>query len=190
MFLKKIYEKGVTDQDLYYLSTPSGKRTLDAIAGLIEEMRLEYEEDRFFFEVNYERDLLDLIQEGHYVLVNNLCILERIPIRELGSGEKEIFIFTIKEDLCTHDVITQIGDCGFHPAGLVELLHFRLNIPDSEITKVVVINPLNNYGVQYCSVVYKNNARIFLDLAWFHYEGKWPKGTKFMVHKQNLFAIP
>jgi len=189
LFLKKFFEKGVTENDLYYLSTPNGKRTLDEIVDLVVEMRLEYEASRFFFHVDYEKDPLSLIADGNYALVSNLTCLDRIPIRKLGNGEKEILLFIIKKDMCTHEVIGEMVSCGFHTAGFMELLHFRLNVPDDEIDKIVAINPINSFGVQYCSVIYKYNARIFLDLSHFYYESKWPKGTKFLVHRQNLFAI-
>jgi hypothetical protein len=127
--VKKVHEKGGTDEDIHRLDTPDGENVLDKIVDFIVSTKRQI----FKVVVNYAQSLEEMIKAGEYDWVNNNITSDHFSIKGTGQKEMEIILFHFNRIISSDAAIAEMAKAGYRPVQVEELL--ALGAKEKELQK-------------------------------------------------------
>ncbi|MDP2910681.1 MAG: hypothetical protein Q8N58_02775 [bacterium] len=175
-FVKKVREKGGTDEDIHRLATPDGEAVLEKIADIIVSSKHQV----FKVMVDYAKTLEEMIKDGQYDWVNHDIASDHFLVTGTGQKETEITFFHFNRVISSDNAIVEMAKAGYLPALVEELL--TLGAAYKELQKqfpIVALGSVWQYpdGDRYVPCLPWDGRERRLDLHWF--EDGWRERWRF-----------
>ena len=180
--LHLIVHFGGKEEDFYYLATPEGHSTLEAIAKMIAEAGRRVR-DTFRLTINHDRSVEDGIRDGHYDWVNPNITSSTFPSTKRGVEEVGVHLIRFNRRMDTKQVLAEVDRMGYKPADHQHALAFGEKYPD--IQRQFPIAFLGSFWqdpgrwCRSCVCLGRDNVGRSLNLYWL--VGDWGGSWRFAV---------